>query len=174
MPPKMGGVNPVPNLDNIEEAIDLQKLEGYRKSFLESLGSGSYDEISLENVPLQYRREMALGFIKDVKPGYVIEYLGKYNFNIATENEIALKTIEIGGLKNVAERVRSFKKLDREVALTLIEAGEGYNVIIGIDHIGGMNIEEACKRIFTGKNPKAEESAKFFLGKEWLDAHGIV
>lgn len=174
MPSKMEGVNPAPNLDNIEEGIDPQKLEGYRKSFLESIGNGSYDKVSLESVPLQYRKEMALNFIKEERPGFVVEYLGKYNFDIAFENEVALKTIEIGGLINIAERVRSFKRLDREIALTLIEAGEGYNVIIGIGHIGGMDIEEVCKFFFTGKNQEAEKSAKARLGKEWLNAHGVV
>ncbi len=180
MPPTMGGVSRTSNLEKIE--IDQQKLEEYRTSFLESIrcnkNGTTVGVVSLENVSLQYRKEMALTFIKEERPGYVIGYLKKYNFDIADENEIALKVIEMGGLINVAERVRSFKKLDRDIAVTLIEAGEGYNIIIGIDHVGNMDTEEACKLIFSGKNPKSEQNTKVALertfSKDWLSKHGIV
>ncbi len=177
MPPKMEGTSPTSNLD--KEEIDLQKLQEYHKSFVELTDKRDEDGlpigvISLESLPLQYRRAMALSFIKEGTPGYVIEYLQKYNFDTATEKEIALKVIEIGGLINVAERIRNFKRMDREVALKLVEGGEGYNVISNIDYIEGVDVEEVCKLFFSGKNPKAEESAKAKLGKDWLDEHWIT
>lgn len=179
MPPKIEGVSPPLNLE--KEEIDPQKLEEYRSLFLEQIENSNYSNnffVSLEGVPIQYRRELALSFIKEMRPGFFIEYLKAYNFEIAVENELALKVIETCAFINVSERIHRFKRLDKKIALILIEKGEGYNVIRYIDHIGDMDIKEAFRLIFNGKSPEKEsrlkEDLRLHFGQVWLDKHGII